>query len=263
MCAEKRYRTLAQDDITKQIEEKSALIIKLTDVKGSGLATKEILAESTAAKKELKQCKQKQQYLINDAVRQRKQRMEKKEFRMKLAAESEQNAKKLKKFTRDQLGRPPVEDTYPDLHEVIVALASAGAGADRRCRTETLNACHSLDVLRAALLKEGYILSRQALYLRLIPQRSDNLEGKRHVRTVPVKIRKATNNPRKKHVDADFTFANKTFLQDTATLFGPESVFVVSNDDKAKVPPRITAATRQAPLVMHLECEFDFPITTL
>ena len=96
---------------------------------------------------------------------------------MKLATESEQNAKKLKKVTRDQLGRPPVEDTYPDLHEVIVALASAGAGADRRRRTEVLNACHSLDDLRAALLKEGYILSRQALYLRLIPRRSDNLEG--------------------------------------------------------------------------------------
>ena len=53
---------------------------------------------------------------------------------MKLAAESEENAKKLKKFTSDQPGGPPVEDSYPDLHEV--ALTSAGAGADRRCRTE-------------------------------------------------------------------------------------------------------------------------------
>ena len=53
--------------------------------------------------------------------------------------------------------------------------------------------------------------------------------------TVPVKIRKATNNLRKKHVDADFTFANKTFLQDIATLFGLESVFVVSIGNKAKV----------------------------
>ena len=72
---------------------------------------------------------------------------------MKLAAESEKNAKKLKKFTRDQAGQPPVEDIYPDFHEAIVALASAEAGADRRCRTEVLNACHRLDDLRAALLK--------------------------------------------------------------------------------------------------------------
>ena len=62
--------------------------------------------------------------------------MEEKEVRMKVAAESEENAKKLKKFTSDQRGGPPVEDSYPDLHEAIVALTSAGAGSDRRRRTE-------------------------------------------------------------------------------------------------------------------------------
>ena len=93
---------------------------------------------------------------------------------MKLAAESEENVKKLKKFTRDPPGRRPVEDTYPDLHEAIVALASAGAGADRRRRTKVLNACHNLDDLRVALLKKGDILSRQALYLRLIRRRSNS-----------------------------------------------------------------------------------------
>ena len=92
--------------------------------------------------------------MINDAVRQRKQRMEK-EVRMKLAAESEVNAKELKKFTRDQPGRPPVEDTHPDLHEAIVALASAGAGADRPRRTQVLNACHSVTVLVTSTLSSG------------------------------------------------------------------------------------------------------------
>ena len=94
----------------------------------------------------------------------------------------------------------------------------------------------------------------------MIPQRSNSLEGKRHVWTVPVKIQKATNNLRKKHVDVDFTFANKIFLQEIATLFGPESVFVVSIDDTAKVPLGITAATRQAPLViMQMEYEVRLP----
>ena len=145
LFVEKRYRTPAQDDTVKQIEEKSALIIILTDVKDSGLATKEIIAELTAAKKEFKSCKQNQKYLINDAVRQRKRRMEEKVVRMKLAAESEKNAKKLKKFIHDQPGQPPVEDTYPDLHEAIVALAYARPRVDRHRRTEVLNACHSLD----------------------------------------------------------------------------------------------------------------------
>ena len=85
------------------------------------------------------------------------------------------------------------------------------------------------------------------------------MKGKRHVRIVPVKIRKATNNLHKKHIDADFTFASKTFLQDIATLLEPESVFVVSIDDKAKVPLRITVATRQAPLVMHIGYEVRLP----
>ena len=79
--------------------------------------------------------------------------MGEKEVQTKLPAESEENTKKLKKFTPDQPGWPPVEDTYPDLHEAIVALASAGAGADRCRRTEVLNACHILDDLRATLLK--------------------------------------------------------------------------------------------------------------
>ena len=79
------------------------------------------------------------------------------------------------------------------------------------------------------------------------------------MQTVPVKIRKATNNLRKKHVDADFTFANKSFLQDIVTLLGPESVFIVSTDDKAKAPLRITAATHQTPFVMHMEYEVQLP----
>ena len=73
--------------------------------------------------------------------------------------------------------------------------------------------------------------------------------------TVPIKIQKATNNLCWKHVDAYFTFANKTFLQDIAMLFVPESVFVVSIDNKAEVPLGIAAATCQAPLIMHMEYE--------
>ena len=80
------------------------------------------------------------------------------------------------------------------------------------------------------------------------------MKSKRHVRRVLVKIRKATNNLRKKHIDADFTFASKTFLQDIATLLGSESLFIPGLN-----PLRITVATRQAPLVMHIEYEVRLP----
>ena len=99
----------------------------------------------------------------------------------------------------------------PDLHEAIVELATTAAGADRKRCTDVLNAYKTLDDLRAGLLKEGYILSCQALYLRLIPRRIDNTEGKQHVRTVPVKLRKAQNNLQNRHKNADFTFATSFF----------------------------------------------------
>ena len=97
---------------------------------------------------------------------------------------------------------------YPDLQEAIVELATTAAGTDRQRCTDVLNACKFLDDLRAGLLKEGYI---QALYLRLIPRRIDNTEGKQHVRTVPVKLHKAQNNLQNRHKDADFTFATSFF----------------------------------------------------
>ena len=105
-------------------------------------------------------------------------------------------------------------------------MTTAGAGADffskvNRC----VNACKTLDDLHAGLLKEGYVLSRQALYLHLIPRKSDTIEGKRHVWTVPVKIRKAQNTLRNKHGDANFCFATKQYMKDITFLFDAENVF--------------------------------------
>ena len=42
-------------------------------------------------------------------------------------------------------------------------------------------------------------------------------------------------------------------------MFGPADVLVLSIDDKAKVPIGITAATKQAPLVMHMTYEIRLP----
>ena len=71
-----------------------------------------------------------------------------------MASESEAAAERLKSVTRDGLGRQPIEDSFPQLHETIVKIASSLAGADSKRRTDILEACHTLDDLRAALLKE-------------------------------------------------------------------------------------------------------------
>ena len=96
--------------------------------------------------------------------------------------------------------RQPLENLHPDLHQAIIDLVTVGAGEDSRRQTDILNSYKALDDLHAAPRKEGYVLSRQALYLRLIPQRVDSQEGKRHVRTVPAKLRKANNALRNRHV---------------------------------------------------------------
>ena len=140
-----------------------------------------------------------------------------------------------------------------------MALATAGAGADFRRRTDVLNACKSLDELHASLLAEGYILSRQAAYLGVIPKRSDSHEGKRHVHTVPVKIRRVQNNLRNKHENANFCFATKQYMKDIVSLFGAKNVFVLSVDDKAKVPIGVTATNKQTPLIMHVDYEIRLP----
>ena len=57
---------------------------------------------------------------------------------------------------------------------------------------------------------------------------------------------------RNRHADADFTFAIKRQIHDIVSLFGSDNVFVLSVDDKAKVPVGVTAVRRQAPLIMHV-----------
>ena len=103
------------------------------------------------------------------------------------------------------------------------------------------------------------MLSRQALYHRLIPRRADSIEGKRHIRTVPVRIKRAANNLRNRHVDSDFTFATKNQLKEVASTFGSESVAVLSIDDKAKVPIGVTCAKKQAPMAMHTTNQIRLP----
>ena len=104
-------------------------------------------------------------------------------------------------------------------------------------------------------MKDGYELSRSALYLRLLPRQHNTKEGKRHVNSVPVKIRHTKNNLRKKHADANFIFVTKEYLKNTATMFGPDSVLALSIDGKAKVPIGITAAAKQVQIVMHMTYE--------
>lgn len=251
--------TPKQDEIKKEIGNLKTVIVKLGELNDLGLSTAENKKQLKESRSQLKEKERKLKLLINDSIRQRKRRAEKSTLLKEMVPQNEEAKRKLKKFTHDSPGRPSLEEAFPNLREAIIELATAGAGADGRRRTNILQACKTLDGMNAALKTMGYDISRQALYYRFVPHRANSEHGKRHVKTVPVKLAKARNTSRSRHEDASFSFATKGYLQGIASHFGPDSVFAVSIDDKAKVPIGITAAKLQAPLVMHMEYGVRLP----
>jgi hypothetical protein len=115
-------------------------------------------------------------------------------------------AKKLK--IRDTVGRPRVEDDQTDLLETIKSLAMFGGAADEKRRSEAIRSCRTLDDLHTELNAAGFIISRSATYLRLLPKRSNSIEGKHHVVTVPVKLKRPESNLHAKHPDGRFCTAS-------------------------------------------------------
>ena len=107
--------------------------------------------------------KKKLRNVISDSQKQRKRCAGKKQMIAELADKSPTNAAKFRKFMNKLAWRQPREKLYPNPHQAITDLVTVGAVADSRRRTDVLNLCKTLDDLHAALRKEGYILSRQAL----------------------------------------------------------------------------------------------------
>ncbi len=143
--------------------------------------------------------------------------------------------------------------------DTIIQIVTEGASADDRRRSEVLRACKTLDDLTAELLKRNFTLSRSATYLRLLPFRSATTEGKRHVKTVPVKLVRAENNERKQHAASNFAYTTVSHLKEACSLMGPSSCAFISCDDKARVPLGLTAANKQAPVMMHMEYRIRLP----
>lgn len=88
---------------------------------------------------------------------------------------------------------------------------------------------------------------------RLLPRRSNTIEGKRHVQTVPVRLMKAQNDLHTNHTDSAFATVGINYLEEIASLLGSQSVSFISQDDKARVPIGETAANKQSPLLMHVK----------
>ena len=97
------------------------------------------------------------------------------------------------------------------------------------------------------------LFNRSATYLRLLPRRSNSTEGIRHILTAPVKLTRAQQDIHRNHIDGLFATTSIRYLESLASFLGPQQVFFLSQDDKARVPIGITAAHKQAPILMHME----------
>lgn len=155
--------------------------------------------------------------------------------------------------TRSAPGRPRLEEQQPLLLKTIVDLAMFGASAEERRRSEIVRSCRTLTDLHEKLKELGFEISRSGTYLRLLPRNYTTMEGKRHVVTVPVKLSRPEADHHKAHVDQHFCVATIRSLETLASILGPNQVFFLSQDDKARVPIGLTAANKQAPLLMQVE----------
>ncbi|CAF1269054.1 unnamed protein product, partial [Didymodactylos carnosus] len=169
-------------------------------------------------------------------------------------------AKELSGFTHIGVGRPSIEETDPGLLGAIMDIANSGVvAADERRRTDVIRSCLSLDALKEQLNERGFQISRTATYYRLLPKSSRTIDGKKHVHTVPVRIRRPENSRHKYHEDTKFTLSTINDLKTMAAALGDESVFYLSQDDKCRIPMGIPASQKQAPIIMSMKIQIKLP----
>lgn len=135
----------------------------------------------------------------------------------------------------------------------MIDIAIHSSACHDKRREDIYRSVKTLDELRKALDDAGFKISRSAAYLRLLPRRSDSSEGKRHVTTVPVRLARAQNDLHAQHTDTAFATTFINYLEELASLLGPQQTTFISQDDKARVPIGVTAAHKQTPMLMHVE----------
>ena len=253
--SKRRYH--AEDQINKDIIEIKNKIIALKNGLTTGLLPDDKRKEFKQLEEPLKKFESRKNYLINNRETSRRNYSEKKQMINKIKDTNLQLLNECDRLLND-VGRPRIENEEL-LLKTIIDIASIGGAADERRRSEMIKTCKTLDQLTGQLQAKGFNISRSATYLRLSPRRSLSNEGKRHVKTVPVRIIKAQNTLRKYHDDWLFAKATIEFVKKVITLSGPINCFFISRDDKAKISLGLPAANKQSSMLMHLDYQVKLP----
>ena len=102
----------------------------------------------------------------------------------------------------------------------------------KRRRTDILRTIKTLDDFCKELEKLGFIISRSATYLRLQAKNKNSNEAKRHKKCLPIRLLRPENNLRKENMFAKSLVDD---VHDVYSLFGPDCITFLSNDDKARI----------------------------
>ena len=139
-----------------------------------------------------------------------------------------------------------------ELIKAICPIAISGVAHDWH-HNEVIRTVKTLDQLTEALNCKGSELKRYSVYRHLLPWNHRTTEGTRHVTTAPVKLYKSQNLKHASHPSTKFACASIRSLEELAAILDPPEVTFHSQDDKAKVPIRLTPASKQASMFMHME----------
>lgn len=246
-----------QEELGKELNVLNAELAGYSIRERADLMTDQQEKDMKAKKKRKLEIENELEKLKYGQQRQKKFREEKKIVLQQIAAENPDLKAKLKMKNRS--GRPAITDEQPNILDAIVNIAMHGSAAHERRRMEILRSVRTLDELHQELENMGFKLSRSALYYHLQPANARTLDGKRHIKTAPVKLIRAQNSLHKDHKDAKFAAATISNLNELASFLGHDDVALISQDDKCRVPIGITAAKAQAPILMHMQYRVSLP----
>uniref|UniRef100_A0A914DVA5 Uncharacterized protein n=1 Tax=Acrobeloides nanus TaxID=290746 RepID=A0A914DVA5_9BILA len=146
---------------------------------------------------------------------------------------------------KNPMGRPRIEKQYDNLIEAIVDCVNGDAAAQGRRRDEALCSTTTIDQLQSRLsVFHNIDIKRSTLYTRLLPRASATIEGRRHFNCAPIRTCSIQRIKRSEHPDQHFAMASIKHFKGLAELFGPNSIFIFAQDDKARVPIGVPAIQR-------------------
>ncbi|CAF0847934.1 unnamed protein product [Adineta steineri] len=256
--AEIRIKTPAQEAVISEIKEISERIASLVQVKNMGLSTSD---SSMTLKKLLQQKKERTAELSRLQSKQRssaRYRQRKKRCVESICAADPEVAAELMRLYQPTTLRVQIDNICPDLLQTMEEIARIGGATDSNPRVLTITPCSSLDELRSKIKERGFEIRRSSTFYRFIPSGIFTEDGKRHVNSVPVRLRKLQGIELPKHEDCHFVTASLRHIKDLAGTFGNECVFYLIQDRKSSVRIGRPAARGHSPFIMHL----DYQIST-